>query len=144
MTTLPTHRSTVEHLTNIRQVLNPTIADLVATFDVSRQTIYQWISGRSIPEDNKLERIRSLSFVADTFQQAGITRAESLLKMKVFDCSTLLDLVATGQFVPEYAQTLIAEAQAMEAAYNSSGLAKSKAAPSNGWQAEFSIPGSSE
>ncbi len=142
--TRPDIRSAAEHLANIRQVLNPAIADLATAFGVSRQAIYKWIGGESTPEDDKLERIRSLSLAADAFQKAGVTRASSLLKMKAFDGHSLLDLVAAGQLVPEHTQTLIAEAQAMDAAYSRSGLAKSKAAPSDEWRAELSIPGSSE
>lgn len=140
----PDIRSAAEHLANIRQVLNPAIADLATVFGVSRQAIYKWIGGESTPEADKLERIRSLSLAADAFQKAEVTRASSLLKMKAFDGRSLLDLVAEGQLAPEHSQTLIAEAQAMDAAYSRSGLAKSKAAPSDDWRAELSIPGSSE
>ena len=140
----PDIRSTAEHLANIRQVLNPAIADLATVFGVSRQAIYKWIGGQSTPEADKLERIRSLSLAADSFQKAGVTRASSLLKMKAFDGRSLLDLIAVGQLAPAHTQTLIAEAQAMDAAYSRSGLAKSKAAPSDDWRAELSIPGSSE
>lgn len=140
----PDIRSAAEHLANIRQVLNPAIADLATTFGVSRQAIYKWIGDESTPEDDKLERIRSLSLAADAFQKAGVTRASSFLKMKAFEGRSLLDLVAAGQLLPEHAQTLIAEANAMDAAYSRSGLAKSKAVASDDWRAELSIPGSSE
>lgn len=140
----PDIRSAAEHLANIRQVLNPTIADLATVFGVSRQAIYKWIGGESTPETDKLDRIRSLSLAADAFQKAEVTRASSLLKMKAFDGRSLLDLVAAGQLAPDHTQMLIAEAQAMDAAYSRSGLAKSKAAPSNDWRAELSIPHSSE
>jgi len=140
----PDIRSAAEHLANIRQVFNPAIADLATVFGVSRQAIYKWIGSESTPEDDKLERIRALSLAADAFQKAGVTRASSLLKMKAFEGRSLLDLVAAGQLLPEHAQTLIAEAQAMNAAYSRSGLAKSKAVPSDDWRAELSIPGSSE
>lgn len=140
----PDIRSAAEHLANIRQVLNPAIADLATVFGVSRQAIYKWIGGESTPEADKLERIRSLSLAADAFQKAEVTRASSLLKMKALDGRSLLDLVAAGQLAPEHTQTLIAEAQVMDAAYSRSGLAKSKAAPSDDWRAELSIPGSSE
>lgn len=142
--TRPDIRSAAEHLANIRQVLNPAIADLATTFGVSRQAIYKWIGGESTPEDDKLERIRSLSLAADAFQKAGVTRASSFLKMKAFEGRSLLDLVSAGQLLPGHTQTLIAEAQAMDAAYSRSGLAKSKASPSEDWRAELSIPGSSE
>ena len=140
----PDIRSAAEHLANIRQVLNPAIADLATTFGVSRQAIYKWIGGETTPEDDKLERIRSLSLAADAFQKAGVARASSLLKMKAFEGRSLLDLVAAGQLLPEHTQALIVEAQAMDAAYSRSGLAKSKAAPSDDWRTELSIPGSSE
>lgn len=140
----PDIRPAAEHIANIRQVLNPAIADLATVFGVSRQAIYKWIGGESKPEDDKLERIRALSLAADAFQKAGVTHASSLLKMKAFEGRSLLDLVAAGQLVSEHTQTLIAEAQAMDAAYSRSGLAKSKAAPSDDWRAELSIPGSSE
>lgn len=140
----PDIRSAAEHLANIRKVLNPAIAELATVFGVSRQAVYKWIGGESAPEDDKLQRIRALSLAADAFQKARVTRASSLLKMKAFEGRSLLDLVAAGQLLPEHSQTLIAEARAMEMAYVRSGLAKSKAMPSDDWRTELSIPGSSE
>jgi len=140
----PDIRSAAEHLANIRQVLNPAIADLATVFGVSRQAIYKWIGEESTPEPDKFERIRSLSLAADAFQKAEVTRAASLLKMKAFEGQSLMDLIAAGQLLPEHIQLLIAEARAMDAAYSRSGLAKSKASPSDDWRAELSIPGSSE
>lgn len=140
----PDIRSAAEHLANIRQVLNPAIADLATVFGVSRQAIYKWIGEESTPEPEKFERIRSLSLAADAFQKAEVTRAASLLKMKAFEGQSLMDLIAAGQLLPEHIQLLIAEARAMDAAYSRSGLAKSKASPSDDWRAELSIPGSSE
>jgi transcriptional regulator with XRE-family HTH domain len=140
----PDLRSAAEHLANIRQVLNPAIADLATVFGVSRQAIYKWIGGESTPENDKLERIRSLSLAADAFQKAGVTRASSLVKMKAFESRSLMDLVADGQLLPEHTQLLITEAHAMDAAYSRSGLVKSKAVASDDWRAELSIPGFSE
>jgi transcriptional regulator with XRE-family HTH domain len=140
----PDLRSASDHLGNIRQVLNPAIADLAAVFGVSRQAIYKWISGDATPEPEKFERIISLSHAADAFRDAGMTRASAILKMKAFEGRSLLDLAATGQLLPSHTQMLIAEAQAMDAAYGRSGLAKSKAKPSTGWRAEVSIPGAPE
>lgn len=140
----PDIRSAAEHLANIRQVLNPAIADLAAAFGVSRQAIYKWIGGESTPEDDKLARLRALSLAADAFQDAGVRRAAALLKMKAFEGRSLLDLVATDQLLPKHTQALIAEAQAMDAAYQRSGLARSKAPASDDWRAALSIPGAAE
>jgi transcriptional regulator with XRE-family HTH domain len=140
----PDLRSASDHLANIRQVLNPAIADLAAVFGVSRQAIYKWIGGEATPEPDKFERIRALSHAADAFRDAGITRAPALLKMKAFEGRSLLDLVAAGQISPSHVRLLIAEARAMDAAYDRSGLAKSKAKPSDDWRTEVSIPGTPE
>lgn len=140
----PDLRSASDHLANIRQVLNPAIADLAAVFGVSRQAIYKWIGGEATPEPEKFERIIALSHAADAFRDAGITRASAMLKMKAFEGRSLLDLAATGQLLPSHIQMLIAEAQAMDAAYDRSGMAKSKAKPSTDWRAEVSIPGAPE
>lgn len=140
----PDLRSAADHLANIRQVLNPAIADLATVFGVSRQAIYKWIGGEATPEPDKFEWIRALSHAADAFRDAGITRASSMLKMKAFEGRSLMDLAAAGQLLPAHIQSLIAEAQAMDAAYDRSGLAKSKAKPSDDWLSEVSIPGSPE
>ena len=140
----PDLRSASEHLGNIRQMLNPAIADLTMVFGVSRQAIYKWIGGEATPEPDKFERIRALSHAADAFRDAGISRAASMLKMKAFDGRSLMDLAAAGHLLPSHIQSLIAEAQAMDVAYDRSGLAKSKAKPSEDWRTEVSIPGSPE
>lgn len=137
----PDLRTAAEHIANIRQVLNPAIADLASVLGVSRQAIYKWIGGDVTPEPDKLERIRTLSHVADAFRDAGVSRASALLKVKAFDGRSLMDLVAGGEFLPKHVQALIAEARAMEAAYGRSGLARTKAKPTEDWQTELSIPG---
>jgi len=140
----PDLRSASEHLANIRNILNPAIADLAMVFGVSRQAIYKWIGGETTPESEKFERIIALSHAADAFRDAGVTRAPAMLKMKAFEGRSLLDLVANGQLEQSHIQSLITEAKAMGAAYDRSGLAKSKAKPSDDWRAEISIPGSPE
>lgn len=137
----PDLRSASEHLANIREVLSPAIADLAGTFGVSRQAIYKWLGAESTPEADNFARIQALSQVADAFREAGVKRAPMMLKMKAFDGRSLLDLIAANQNVMEHVQTLISEAQAMDAAYERSGLAKSKAAPTDDWRSAASIPG---
>jgi hypothetical protein len=140
----PDLRSASEHLGNIRRVLNPAIADLATVFGVSRQAIYKWIGGEATPGPDKFERILSFSHAADAFRNAGVTRASSMLKIKAFEGRSLMDLAAAGQLLPWHIHLLIAEAHAMDTAYDRSGLAKSKAKPSDDWRMEVSIPGSPE
>ncbi|MCT9629557.1 hypothetical protein [Pseudomonas aeruginosa] len=53
----PDLRSASEHLANIREVLNPAIADLAGTFGVSRQAIYKWLG-----ESRRQKRTTSLGY----------------------------------------------------------------------------------
>ncbi|AHF03429.1 repressor [Marichromatium purpuratum 984] len=140
----PDVRSPLDHLTNIRETLNPAIADLAGAFAVSRQSIYKWLKGESMPEAGNLERIQALSQVADAFREADIKRAPAMLKMKAFEGRSLLDLVATNEATLEHARSLISEAKAMDASYERSGLARSKAKPSEDWRSSHSIPGAVE
>ena len=55
-----------------------------------------------------------------------------------------MDLLKTGDDCTAQVLALISEAKAMEASYQKSGLASSKAKPTNDWQAYVSIPGSIE
>ncbi len=137
-------RSPVEHIENIRTVLNPSVSDLASLFDVTRQAVYKWLAGDSTPEQEKLKRIIKLSEIADTFKAANISRAGSLLKMKAFNGQSLLNLLKTGEDCTAQVSALIFEAKAMEASYQKSGLATSKAKPTNDWQASISIPGTIE
>jgi transcriptional regulator with XRE-family HTH domain len=137
----PDLRSASEHLANIRKVFRPAIADLAAAFGVSRQAIYKWMGGESNPQEGHLVRIQALSHVADACHESGVGRAPAMLKMKVFDGRSLLDLAAAGEITSSRIDLLISEAQAMDSAYDRSGLARSKARPSDDWRAGVSIPG---
>lgn len=140
----PDLRTPSDHLANIRQTLKPAIVDLAAVFGVSRQAIYKWISGESTPEPDKFARIHALSRVADAFREAGVTRAAHILKIKGFDGASLMDLAAADALLPWHIEASIDEARAMDTAYERSGLAETKARPSEDWRTELSIPGSGE
>ena len=140
----PDVRSPVEHIENIRSVLNPSVAELAVVFDVSRQAIYKWLSRDSNPEPDKFTRIIELSQIADAFHSARISRADALIKMKTFSGRSLMDLIKSGENSEEHVQALITEARAMENSYRQSGLVESKSKPTSDWQSNISIPGSSE
>src|SRR5258708_10187775 len=133
-------RTTVEHLENIRIVLNLPIATLASVFGVSRQAIYKWLAQVSSPEPNKVESIIKLSKIADAFKQAGIHRTGALLHMKLFNGESLLDLLKTGKSNENHSNQLLAEAQIMETSYQRSGLAQSNAPSTNDWLSSVSIP----
>lgn len=133
-------RTTKEHLENIRKILNPSILELAILLDVSRQAIYKWLSQKSTPEDDKLQCIKTLSIIADTFKDAGIHRAGILLNMKNALGVSLFDLLRAKQPYEEQVRMLIAEAQAMEASYQRTGIAQSSTKPTDDWMSSVSIP----
>ncbi|NUY06096.1 helix-turn-helix transcriptional regulator [Paraburkholderia youngii] len=137
-------RTAKEHLENVRAVLNPAIGDLAVLFDVSRQAIYKWLSEESMPDADRLARIRTLSQIADAFKAAGVARAPSLLKMKAFEDRSLFDILKAGEDSSAAVQTLIEEARAMERSYALSGLSNTAAPATADWQSDVSIPGAAE
>ena len=137
-------RTVAEHIENIRGVFDPSISDLALLFDVSRQTVYKWMSGTSTPEPDKSARIAEFSRTADEFRKSEVLRAGSLLKMKTFDGRSLMDLFRSGESRDEHVKTLIIEAKAMENSYKKSGLSSSKSKSTSDWQSYISIPGSIE
>lgn len=76
---------------------------------------------------------------------AGVSRPRlTLTYYRWFDGRTAAQLAADGTLTREHVDVLIAEEAAMTAAYERSGLARSTAPPTSGWQCELSIPGGVE
>lgn len=137
-------RSSSEHLSNIKEVFDLTVSWLASLLDVSRQSVYKWSSNRAQPEEGKAKVLNDLSRAADSFRDAGVVRAGSLLKMKAFDGKSLADLILSGEDCSDHICTLIAESKAMEKAYRLSRLPQKTTLPISEWQSLISIPGSIE
>ncbi len=88
-------RTPAEDIEQIRNVLSPAISDLAKSFNVSRQTIYNWLNGEQ-PTPEHTSRLRELGLVADMFDEAGIPVNGVLLKRKVIKGKSLLELIAEG------------------------------------------------
>jgi hypothetical protein len=137
-------RTVAEHIENIDDVLDPQISDLAVLFDVSRQSIYKWQAGTLTPDTGKLERIIQVSHIADAFRKAGISRAGTLFKIKMFNNLSLLELVKKGEHSDRHVSMLIEESKVMKALYKRSGMSSSKTKPTEDWKSYISIPGSLE
>lgn len=140
----PDLRTAVEHLENIRHIFNIPVSNIADLLNVSRQAVYKWLAGNSTPEQEKQTIIRTLSQIADKFHEAKLSRADTLLTMKVFGDRSLMDIVFSGEDPSQHITALIQEAKIMQASYEKSGLPSSKAKPTNSWQSYISIPHSSE
>ena len=110
-------RSPSEHLCNIKDIFELSVSWLANTLNVSRQSVYKWLSNRVQPEEEKTRILSNLSRAADSFRDAGVVRAGSLLKMKAFEGKSLIDLILSGAECSRQVRVLIAEAKAMEEAY---------------------------
>lgn len=138
----PDLRTAAEHIDNIRKVLDPAVSDLATLFEVSRQAVYKWISGESIPDEKNFDRIRTLGGIADRIREAGIRRTGSLLKMKAFSGCSLMDIVRSGEIEEIHVDTLIAEARRRESSLEGSETGRAQGQRTDDWQSDLSIPGS--
>lgn len=137
-------RIPIEHLENIRAVLNPSMSKLAVLLGVSRQAIYKWLAQDSFPEKDKLNRIEALSKISDALKAANIQRAGALLNMKISDGESLYDLVKADKPYEVQLAMLIDEAKIMEANYKGARLSASKSKSTNDWLSLASIPASRE
>ena len=60
--------------------------------------------------------------------------------MKMFDGRSAFDLMHSGELEQHHIDALIEEVRVMDEAYERSGLARSKAKPTNDWCNEICIP----
>lgn len=134
-------RMPVAHLENIKSNLLTSVSDISAALGVTRQSIYKWSAGSAFPDADHLAKLRQLSSIADEFKAAGIENASSLVKMKMFEGNSLVDLLKNHKDTKDAVSILIAESKIMEKAYEQSKIGYSKAKPDNSWQSDVSLPG---
>ncbi|QKZ04141.1 hypothetical protein [Pseudomonas eucalypticola] len=133
-------RSPVQHLENVKNILALPVSETAGLFGVTRQSIYKWLAGSSMPEQEKLERLSELSRIADLFNEASVSRPGDLLRMKAFEGKSVLDLFKDGADYSACLSMLIAESKAMDVAYDSSGISKLQQKRTDDWKATISIP----
>ncbi len=95
-----------EHLVRIREVFSPAVSDLAVSFDVSRQSIYNWLNGEPVAEINA-NKLGDLARAADMFAAAGLRADSTLLRRKFSQNRTLLQLVQAGESAVDAIRLLI-------------------------------------
>lgn len=136
-------RTITAHIENIRSVIDPSMSELAKDLGVTRQAVYKWLAGESVPDDEKKNIfIKTLSLIADEFTKAKIFNAKALFKMKAFNGQSLMNIVRDGGDWEEPVKVLINEACLMKQAAQAANLNTSKTDPSDNWKAYVSIPGS--
>lgn len=99
-------RTPAEDMERIRKSLSPAMSDLAKALNVSRQTIYNWVNGEQ-PTPEHIASLKDLALAADMFKEAGVLVNGTLLKRKVIQGKTLLDVVREGSSARDAAQILI-------------------------------------
>ncbi|GKV78631.1 repressor [Pectobacterium carotovorum subsp. carotovorum] len=136
-------RTVDRHLANIRNVIGLPMSELAKELGVTRQALYKWLSAETYPDSTeKVEQIQHLSMIADLFRANGVSNGRTLIKMRVFDGSNLLETIRQSPDWFEKAKSLVVEAVAMKEAAKNSGIMNSKAKSSEDWLSTESIPGS--
>ncbi len=99
-------RTPSENLSRIREVLNPGVSDLATTFSVSRQSVYNWINGEQVADENAA-KLQDLAQAADVLAHVGVTVNAALLKRKFANGRTLLQVSQVGESAREAALLLV-------------------------------------
>jgi transcriptional regulator with XRE-family HTH domain len=89
-------RTPTENLLRTREVLNPAISDLATTLGVSRQSVYNWLNGDPIADENAA-KLFDLAQAADVLAYEGIKINASVLKRKFTKGRTLLQVAQAGE-----------------------------------------------
>lgn len=99
-------RNAAEDVARVRDVFNPAISDLAKCFQVSRQTIYNWLNGEQLTPEHS-EKLEDLAIAADMFAESGIPATGSLIKRKLHNGKTLFEVVRDGGSARDAVQMLI-------------------------------------
>jgi len=99
-------RSPSEDLARIREVLNPAVSDLATTFGVSRQSVYNWLNGEAVTQENAA-KLQDLAQAADVLAHEGVAKNSALLKRKLPNDKTLMQIAQAGESARDAALTLV-------------------------------------
>jgi transcriptional regulator with XRE-family HTH domain len=102
----PIQRSPAEGLSRIREIFKPTITEVAALFGVSRQTVYDWQSGKGI-SDRHADKLEEIANAADLFADSGLPFSTQIVRRKLAGGRTLFDLFREGGSAQEATHSLI-------------------------------------
>ena len=99
-------RTPGENLSRIREVLRPAVSDLATTFGVSRQSIYNWLNGEPVADENAT-KLKDLAQAADVLAHKGVGINAALLKRKFANGRTLMQVAQAGESASDAALMLV-------------------------------------
>jgi len=95
-----------EKLQRIRDILSPGVSTLATIFGVSRQTVYNWLSGEQ-PRPEHLARLKDLTRAADVLAESGIPITGFLLKRPIAQGKHLFEVSQSGGSAEDAARRLV-------------------------------------
>ena len=135
-------RTPSENLSRIRKVLNPAVSDLATTFGVSRQSVYNWLNGEPVADENAA-KLQDLAQAADVLAHEGVSINAALLKRKFANGRTLMQVAQAGESARDAALMLVQihKREAVQRERMSARFANRAKTPAS---ADFDLPASSD
>jgi transcriptional regulator with XRE-family HTH domain len=135
-------RTPCENLSRIREVLNPSVSDLATTFNVSRQSIYNWLNGDPVADEN-VAKLHDLAQAADVLAHEGVGIRAALLKRKFANGRTLMQVAQAGESARNAALMLvqIQKRESVQRERMNARFANRAKTPAN---ADFDLPASND
>lgn len=99
-------RTPNENLLRIREVLNPAVSDLATTVGVSRQSVYNWLNGDPVADENAA-KLQDLAQAADVLAHERVGTDAALLKRKFANGRTLMQVAQAGESARDAALMLV-------------------------------------
>lgn len=132
-------REPKDNLAHVRSVLKPSISELAVLFGVTRQTVYNWMSGER-PSPESAEKLDDLARAADVFLAEGMSTSSYLLKRKLHNGKSIVDVVREGGSAQDAARTMIQFTQKEIAQREALQRRLANRTRPNWDQSEFGIP----
>jgi len=96
----------VEMMESVKTGFGRTMSRLPEVFGVSRQTLYNWLSGDT-PREAHQAKLRQLSEAATVFKNLGFKPSSDMLDKTLFNGKSFLQLIGDGSDGREAAQKLV-------------------------------------
>jgi transcriptional regulator with XRE-family HTH domain len=99
-------RTPQENIAQIRSIFKPSMADMASVFKVSRQSVYNWIAGEK-PSTENVEKLNDVAAAADLLLPYGSTDSSYLVRRKLENGKTLMEIVREGGSAQDAARSLL-------------------------------------
>lgn len=96
----------LENIAYVRNVLKPGISDLAALVGVSRQAVYDWLSGTQ-PSADHVSRLEDLSKAARILAAEGLSASAQLIKRPLVGGKSFFELVKEGDSAQSASRLLV-------------------------------------